>query len=535
MLKSKPILIARSVFTALLFILFSLTETISANIRDSSQDYDNSKVIQQSTRQRHHRTMTPSPTLELTPSLMPSPTLELTPSLMPSPTLEATPSLMPSPTPPSIQDEFFFNAPPRIPAAQSPEIVHNEDMPSLPLDLLPYINSPSTAVSAVNYAIRAVDLDDPLDVEALTLFSEEAIAMATSRQMVGSSVSINRLTTVLMDREAERSKSAVELALSEASVPMSRELRSTLVFQSDESDELRVAIDRTASLVEADRIRIDMPEYSLTISDTFAYRNASMTIDAVSNDESVEITFSHTPRSAVVLSMPNTGYYETVFNHRDENLGGQINNISGTLNVRVNTNGVYRVQQNRPEFSDLDGLTPSRRRAIISLASRGIISGYSETQFGPNDRINRAQVAMLVTKASGYYCEFADGSFIDVFPADWFFNAAGSARNHGIMHGTNVQGTVFSPAMNIPRVQMVSIVARVLRREMRLQEVANVDRVLSPYGDRAAIPDWAENDVALVKRLGLLDSRSRFEPRYELSRGEVAEILFLMYDKIWLN
>jgi len=434
--------------------------------------------------------------------------------------------------------EEIFRRPPSVPpATPRPEHVHNEDLdsPQLPLDLLPYINSPSTAASAVNDAIRVVDLDDPFDVEALAQFSEEAIAMASSRQMVGSTVSISRLTTVIMDREAERSKAAVELALSEASVPMPRELRSTIVFQSDEADELRVAIDRTASLVEADRIRIDMPYYSLTISDTFASRNPSITIDAVSDDENVEITFSNTPRSAIVLSMPNIGYYETVFNHRNENLGGQINNINRTLDVRVNTSGVYRVQQNMPAFSDLGDLSASRRRAIISLASRGIITGYSETQFGPNDRINRAQVAMLVTKACGYYCEFADGSFIDVFPADWFFNAAGSARNHGIMQGTNEQGTLFSPAMNIPRVQMVSIIARVLRREMRLQEVANVDRVLSSYGDRAAIPSWAENDVALVKRLGMLEPRSRFAPSYEISRGEAAEILFLMYDKIWLN
>jgi len=530
MLRSRPILIARHVFTALLFILFSLTETVNANYRDSYQDYSNARVISGLTMLRHHRTGTPSPPSP-TPEQTPSPTPEPPPSPTPEPTFTLTPE--PTSEPTTDPRSWEFNARSGVDRAQSPSPrnVHNR----LPLDLLPYINDASSAASAVNYAIRVVDLDNPLDVEALALFSEEAIAMASSRQMVGSSVSVSRLTTVIMDREAERSKEAVESALSEASVPMSRELRSTLVFHSDESDELRVAIDQTASLVEADRIRIDMPDYSLTISDTFANRNASITIDAVSNDENVEITFSQTPRSPLVLSMPNTDYYETVFNHRNENLGGQINNINGTLNVRVSSSGVYRVQQNRPEFSDLDNISPARRRAIISLASRGIISGYSETQFGPDDRISRAQVAMLVTKACGYYCEFADGSFLDVFPADWFFNAAGSARNHGIMYGTNPQGTLFSPSMNIPRVQMVSIIARVLRREMNLRDVANVDGVLSSYGDRAAIPGWAENDVALVKRLGLLDSRSRFSPRYEISRGEAAEMLFLMYDKIWIN
>ena len=103
------------------------------------------------------------------------------------------------------------------------------------------------------------------------------------------------------------------------------------------------------------------------------------------------------------------------------------------------------------------------------------------------------------------------------------------------MVGTNAAGTIFSPLMDIPRVQIVSIAARVLRKEMRLREVADADDVLSSYADKALIPDWSVKDVALVKRLGILDTRSWFEPGYKVTRGEAAELLCSMYDKIWLK
>jgi hypothetical protein len=54
-----------------------------------------------------------------------------------------------------------------------------------------------------------------------------------------------------------------------------------------------------------------------------------------------------------------------------------------------------------PAFSDLPGDRPDSA-AISELAARGIIRGYGDGTFGPDDRSLRAQMAALIARAMGY-------------------------------------------------------------------------------------------------------------------------------------
>jgi len=54
-----------------------------------------------------------------------------------------------------------------------------------------------------------------------------------------------------------------------------------------------------------------------------------------------------------------------------------------------------------PAFSDLDSGRPDSA-AIAELAARGIIKGYGDGTFGPDDRSLRAQMAALIARAMGY-------------------------------------------------------------------------------------------------------------------------------------
>ena len=409
---------------------------------------------------------------------------------------------------------------------------------SLPLELLRNINDTRTAVYAVRTAIRGIgDEIDSKAAETLALYAEEAIARSSSRR-AGSDISIDRLIITPMEEDANYSRSAIESILNQEDITLYRDLRSTLVFSLDKSDEYAIEIDPSVASIGADYLRIEMPEYSLSIPNSFVRQstgNIEINIQTAPDHQTVEITFSGKTQSSLILSMPYANIFDTVYDENGVNYGGQINTINKTIDARISSSGNYTVQANKSSFKDLDGLSETRRNAILYLASRGIISGFSETEFAPNNQISRAQIAMLIAKACEYYDEKADGGFIDVKSYDWFYHAAGSVKKQGIMVGTNVEGTFFSPSLDIPRVQMVCIAARVLRKEMRLREVADADEVLSSYADKASIPKWSVKDVALVKRLGILDTRLWFEPDYRITRGEAAELLRSMYDKIWLK
>ena len=155
------------------------------------------------------------------------------------------------------------------------------------------------------------------------------------------------------------------------------------------------------------------------------------------------------------------------------------------------------------------------------------------TEFRPDDPLNRAQTASLITNIMGISDPSADYGFIDVNRPDWFFTAVNTARRHHLMTGTG-EGT-FSPNLNIPRDQMIAITARILRREMNYRNPVNAMTYLHIFADADELADWSLMDLALASRENLIMRRADglFMPNQVITRGEAAIILHRLYRRIW--
>jgi hypothetical protein len=102
--------------------------------------------------------------------------------------------------------------------------------------------------------------------------------------------------------------------------------------------------------------------------------------------------------------------------------------------------------------------------AINDLASRGIINGYSDGTFGPNNLVTRQQFAKMIVRSAGYpvtesdVCPFSDVAGSDptepLFPDHYIAVAAA----HGITEGTSPG--IFSPYREITRYQVVTMMVR---------------------------------------------------------------------------
>ena len=108
--------------------------------------------------------------------------------------------------------------------------------------------------------------------------------------------------------------------------------------------------------------------------------------------------------------------------------------------------------------------------AITSLAGAGVVSGYSNGNFGPSDPVTRQQFAKMIVRATGYSvsqddaCPFSDvqtsapGHYLDANDPLYPDHYIAVAARHGITKGQTP--TIFRPDHNITMAQVVTMVVR---------------------------------------------------------------------------
>lgn len=99
-------------------------------------------------------------------------------------------------------------------------------------------------------------------------------------------------------------------------------------------------------------------------------------------------------------------------------------------------------------------------QAVNTLASMGIIMGFPDGNFYPNENITRAQFATIVVR----FAKISTGSirFSDVPETHWAYDYINTAANFGWVEG--IGNGRFEPERNITRAEAVTIVNRMLRR-----------------------------------------------------------------------
>ena len=113
-----------------------------------------------------------------------------------------------------------------------------------------------------------------------------------------------------------------------------------------------------------------------------------------------------------------------------------------------------------PTFCDVTPATPYYE-AIVALAARGVIRGYENGCFGPNDTTLRAQMAALIARAMGWEAEswpnpFPDQGYVD---AD-LWRDVGTLNHYGVARG--YPDGRYRPTANVLRVQTISFIARAM-------------------------------------------------------------------------
>ncbi len=153
--------------------------------------------------------------------------------------------------------------------------------------------------------------------------------------------------------------------------------------------------------------------------------------------------------------------------------------------------------------------------AITRLTATGVLSGFPDGTFAPEQPVTRAQFAYALASALKWPAPDSRVSFNDNIP-DWARAAIEKAVFRGVITGYP-DGT-FKPDTGITRAEMAVMIDRALKLE-------ETERLLL-CEDRDQIPDYALGAVDRVTAAGILQtSEGYFNPVKGVNRAEMAAAL----------
>ena len=170
-------------------------------------------------------------------------------------------------------------------------------------------------------------------------------------------------------------------------------------------------------------------------------------------------------------------------------------------------------------FNDLDGY-PWAYEAITSLYKAGIISGYGNGRFEPQNNIKREE---FVTIAVAAFYKDADAeacSFSDVSEEAWYYKNIAVGASNGIING--MDDNSFGVGKNITRQDIAVILYRIADDKLEKPENYNL------FSDDEDIADYAKEAVYALRAAGVINgvSDSEFAPAKNATRAETAVMVY---------
>ena len=188
--------------------------------------------------------------------------------------------------------------------------------------------------------------------------------------------------------------------------------------------------------------------------------------------------------------------------------GGAVSSIGSTQPEKTSYSG----------FSDMENHWG--REYVERLAEKGIVSGFEDNTYRPEECVTRAEYIKLVVCALG--TELTQNEyFTDVSRGDWYFKYISAAKEAGLAGGFD---GLFRPNDLITREDAAVILSRASGK-------GNTGGA-AEFSDSADISDYAKQAVSQLSADGIINGvNSEFLPKKTATRAEAAAMICRFSDK----
>lgn len=227
----------------------------------------------------------------------------------------------------------------------------------------------------------------------------------------------------------------------------------------------------------------------------------------------------------------------TLYNQQQKQLAAEFNELPatsltmaqplarGTYYLRLKTNQSFNDQLYRLSV-ETESLTAGFRDvkghwaldAIRRLSNDGILSGYADYRFLPNDTLTRAEAAVVLSKTMKLPAGSSDPGFKDLKSSHWAYASIAAVNEAGILNGYP-DGT-FKPNRPVTRGEMAVMLFNLL--DMKVP--ANVKS--TPFSDVSST-HWARVAIAQLAKEGWLTGfpDDTFRPDAATTRAQFAYLM----------
>jgi hypothetical protein len=169
-------------------------------------------------------------------------------------------------------------------------------------------------------------------------------------------------------------------------------------------------------------------------------------------------------------------------------------------------------------------------KEINTAKALGIVSGFADNTFKPDNKITRAEFAAMIYKGFSvrYYIDNTDKTFKDV-RGKWHQDNVMALKNSGIINGYS--DDTFRPNNYITRGEMIAILSRLI-----VKEGINVQDSKEKYIDLTS-NYWAKKEIDKLYSLGALDriGKNKLEPDKSATRADVVNVIVTLLQNIDKN
>jgi hypothetical protein len=188
---------------------------------------------------------------------------------------------------------------------------------------------------------------------------------------------------------------------------------------------------------------------ALTIMGTSLLGGGAFTVKAADNTDSLkfnDVPANHWSTKAI-YDLANrkvvAGYGNGQFGFGDNVTRGQVARMIYAYVKPADADASFK-----NPFTDIKG--HMFEKEILALAKAGLVSGYGEGKYGPDDILTREQMAQVLTNAFKFKAT-KTASFTDVDKNSWALKAISALEENGVTIGTG--SDKYSPQMHVTREQ----------------------------------------------------------------------------------